>query len=217
MSENLTGGGSQGGAEVAGPRRQRIEGDRVILREKRLADAERDYAWRCDPELSRLDASLPLNVPYSVFLQRFTDELKYPYYDWHRLAIETRDGRHIGSCVYHMCGGMSGEVELGIMIGDPQYRDKGYGRDVISTAVRHIFEDSGLERVYLHTLNWNVRAQKCFTKCGFVPCGELVRGAHTFMVMELRRDWARQQPRNGTGASTESREMRQATGRAGMT
>ncbi len=186
MSE-LPGSTSRRDAVTSGPRAQRIEGERVVLREKRLSDAELDYAWRCDPELARLDAAEPLKAPFATFLRRYQEDLRFPYLHWHRLAIETRDGRHIGNCVYHNGTGEPNEAELGIMIGDPQYRNQGYGTDVISTVVRHIFQDPCYDRIYLHTLDWNIRAQKCFRKCGFVSCGELVRGEHTFMVMELRR------------------------------
>lgn len=196
MSDSLgrecaAGGKAEGRAAM---RAQRIEGERVVLREKRLADAEDDYAWRRDPELARLDAAQPLTAPFSAFLRRYEEELRHPSWHWRRLAIETRDGKHIGNCVYHSYNGEAGEVELGIMIGDPQYRDKGYGSDVVSTVSRHIFHDPNLDRIYLHTLTWNVRAQKCFRKCGFVPCGEIVRGGYTFLIMELRRRWYRQPP-----------------------
>ncbi len=190
MSE-LSRSTGRSGEGTAGPRAQRIEGERVVLREKRLSDAELDYAWRCDPDLARLDAAEPLKTPFSTFLRRYQEDLRFPYLHWHRLAIETFDGKHIGNCVYHNGSGEPNEAELGIMIGDPQYRDKGYGTDVISTVVRHMFQDPGFDRIYLHTLDWNIRAQKCFSKCGFVTCGELVRGEYTFMVMELRRAWKR--------------------------
>ncbi|MDO8490563.1 MAG: GNAT family N-acetyltransferase [Dehalococcoidia bacterium] len=178
--------------DALGERVQRIEGGRVVLREKRVADAEHDYAWRCDPDLARLDAAQPLRAPFATFLRRYEEDLQYPCREWHRLGIDTREGRHIGNCVYHNGGGNANEVELGIMIGDPQYRNKGYGADVITTIAGHIFEEPNTDRIYLHTLDWNVRAQKCFRKCGFVPCGEIVRGGHTFIIMELRRRWRRE-------------------------
>ena len=44
-------------------------------------------------------------------------------------------------------------------------------------------------RVYLHTLDWNVRAQKAFAAVGFRDCGRLRRGDNRFHVMEVRREW----------------------------
>ena len=53
-----------------------------------------------------------------------------------------------------------------------------------------VFNTTGLERIYLKTLNWNQRAQKCFRKCGFAKYGELTRGGYDFFLMEIRRsEW----------------------------
>ena len=41
-----------------------IRGEKVVLREKRIQDAEDDYAWRTDEELARLDATRPLKMSF---------------------------------------------------------------------------------------------------------------------------------------------------------
>ena len=48
----------------------RIQGQKVVLREKRLEDAEDDYAWRSDPELAAFDAVAPLrtSLSHSLFI-----------------------------------------------------------------------------------------------------------------------------------------------------
>jgi len=46
-----------------------LRGARVVLRDKRLEDAEQDYIWRSDPELARLDAAYPLNMTFDRFLK----------------------------------------------------------------------------------------------------------------------------------------------------
>ena len=50
-----------------------LHGARIILREKRLEDAEQDYIWRSDPELARLDAAYPLTMSYDRYLKIFQD------------------------------------------------------------------------------------------------------------------------------------------------
>ena len=47
-----------------------------------------------------------------------------------------------------------------------------------------------LARLYLHTLDWNIRAQKAFEKAGFRACGTSWRDARTFVVMEIWREQA---------------------------
>ncbi len=164
-----------------------IKGKKVVLREKRLEDAADDYAWRRDSELCRLDASFPIAVPFMDFLASYMEEFEYQSLRRRRLAIETLNGRHIGNLMYYDIDERRGEAELGVMIGDRDYWDRGYGTDAITTLINHIFQTTNLERIYLNTLNWNLRAQRCFEKCGFVACGHASRGGHQFVVMEVRR------------------------------
>ncbi len=162
-----------------------ILGSKIRLRGKKLADTQDDYKWQTDPELARLDAVRPLSSTFSEYLSGFVHELRNSSPIRHPFAIETLDGRHIGNCVYYGGDGTKDEAELGIMIGDRDYRDKGYGTDVVTTLVGYIFRETGLKRIYLKTLEDNYRAQQCFKKCGFTPCGNMVRDRYRFVLMEM--------------------------------
>jgi RimJ/RimL family protein N-acetyltransferase len=53
-----------------------------------------------------------------------------------------------------------------------------------------MFNERNLKRVYLHTLEWNHRAQRSFGKCGFNPVRPVRRMGRDFIFMEvLRDDW----------------------------
>src|SRR3990170_4387759 len=106
-----------------------LRGDRVVLREKRIEDAPDDYAWRKDPELACLDAALPLTMPYSEYLLIYSEELNYRSQRRCRLAVDNLDHKHIGNIMYYDVDEFRGEAELGILIGDRDYWDKGYGVD----------------------------------------------------------------------------------------
>lgn len=163
---------------------------KVILRAKRLADAQDDYAWQTDPELAQLDAVPLLTMPFSQYLSDYAGELHYPSMIRHRFAIETLDGKHIGSCAYYGVNDTKGEAELGIMIGDRDCWDKGYGADAVGALLDYIFRRTNLKRIHLKTLDSNIRAQKCFQKCGFTLCGHLVRDGFSFVLMEMhRKQW----------------------------
>ena len=167
-----------------------LRGARVILRDKRLEDAEQDYTWRCDPELARLDAAYPLTMNYDRFLKIFQDQLKYPPPGSHHFATETQDGKFIGNCMYYDLDSVNREAELGIVIGDRDYWSNAYGYDVVTTLLDYLFSEMKLKRVYLHTLEWNKRAQRCFEKCGFTPVRPVRRMSQDFVLMEVRReDW----------------------------
>jgi len=164
-----------------------IVSSRIVLRDKSTDDAWDDYAWETDPELTRLDAAPVLAITYEQYLQEYSDELLHPYRNNRQFAIDTPDGKHIGNCSYYNIDKYRGEAEVGIMIGDRDYWDKGYGAEVINTLVDHIFGKTTFNRIYLKTLDWNTRAQNCFKKCGFTPYEEMDRDGFSFILMELHR------------------------------
>jgi len=176
-----------------------VQGDEVILREKRIEDGPDDYAWRTDEELARLDASRPLNMQYADFLKYSREELAFPGPRSQRFAIDTRSGKHIGNCMCYDIDLRQGEAELGIMIGDREYWGKGYGTDSVKSLLRYVFTSMTLTRVYLHTLDWNHRARQSFTKSGFREVKQVRRSGMDFILMEvLRSDWERDQE-DGSG------------------
>jgi RimJ/RimL family protein N-acetyltransferase len=167
-----------------------LQGVRVLLRDKRLEDAEFDYIWRCDPELARLDAAYPLTMNYDRYLKIFQDQLRYPTPGSHHFAIEVADEKFIGNCMYYDLDSINREAELGIVIGDRDYWSGAYGYDAVVTLLDYMFSEKNLKRVYLHTLQWNQRAQRCFSKCGFNPVREVRRMGQDFILMEVwREDW----------------------------
>ena len=181
--------------------RVEIRGRKVVIREKRIDDVADDYAWRTDEELSRLDATQPLRMSLSDFARFSREEIVFNTPASRRLAIDTLDGLHIGNCMYYDIDLRRGEAELGIMIGNRDYWGMGYGADSVDALLTHIFTTTDLGRVYLHTLDWNVRAQRCFTKSGFREVKKVRRSGFDFLLMHiLREDW---ESRSGNGVGPE--------------
>ena len=164
-------------------------GTLVHLRAKQIEDAENDYAWRCDPELAAYDAARPLRASYKTFASTMREELNYPTTHRRTFAIEDIESeRHIGNVMYYGYDPRAGEAELGITIGKRDFWSSGYGTDAVRTLVQYLFDEIGLSRVYLHTLSWNYRAQRCFERAGFQRVRELQRGGHEFILMEIEPD-----------------------------
>ena len=163
-------------------------GTKVRLREKKLKDAHNDYRWQTNPELVRLDAMPRLTISFPRYLVDYTAVLCNPSPKRQTFAIETFDGRHIGNCVYYNIDENKGEAEMGIMIGERDCWGKGYGTDSVATLVDYIFHETGLQRIHLKTLDWNERAQRCFLKCGFTPCGQMMKNGYQFLLMEIKRE-----------------------------
>ena len=161
---------------------------KVVLRPKRLEDAWDDYAWRADEELAALDAALPFRQSYEDFLRLYEGELRYPSPWSRRFAIDTPEGKHIGNCMCYDINPSYREAELGIMIGDRDYWSQSYGYDSMVALVDIMFHEGSFRRLYLHTLEGNIRARKCFEKCGFSLHRFVRRDGKNFALMELFRD-----------------------------
>ena len=166
-----------------------LTGRLVILREKRMDDVANDYAWRCDHELSTFDAISPARLSAQEYMLSYTEELRNMSKMKRWFAIDSLDGKHIGNCMYYDVNEDRKQAKLGIMIGNRDYWGKGYGTDAVTTLVNHIFDKTDFDKIYLDTLAWNLRAQRCFQKCGFVTCGKVNKRGNDFLLMELHRSW----------------------------
>lgn len=56
---------------------------------------------------------------------------------------------------------------VGIAIGEPQYRGKGYGTESMNLLLKFAFRGLNMHRVNLNVFAFNQRAIRCYEKCGF--------------------------------------------------
>ena len=174
-----------------------IKGSKINLRSKIIEDAEQDYEWRADPELSALDATVPINISLREYISHFKDELKYPVPWSVKFAIEDKDGYLIGNIMYYDIDPIEKEAEIGIIIGDKMFLGKGYGTDALLTLTSHIFNTTNIILLYLHTLTTNNRARKSFKKAGFKEVGPIRKEGMNFIKMELsKNNWEKTNPQN---------------------
>lgn len=165
------------------------DGELVRLRRKRPHDAYLDWTWRRDVDLASLDATRTTTLSFEQFRNQYLWQLQRNEIYRSTFAIEDLEGRHIGNVMYYNVDRQSQEAELGVLIGDRDYWGGGYGREAVSLLIDFVFTTTAFRRVYLHTLDWNVRAQKAFRAAGFKDCGRARRGRQRFHIMEVRREW----------------------------
>ena len=165
------------------------DGELVRIRRKRPHDAFLDWTWRRDVDLASLDATRVTTLTFEQYRNQYLWQLQRAQIYRSTFAIEDLDGRHIGNVMYYNIDRQRQEAELGVVIGDRDYWGGGYGREAVSLLVDFIFTTTALTRIYLHTLDWNVRAQKSFGAAGFRDCGRARRGHQRFHIMEVRREW----------------------------
>ena len=147
-----------------------IEGRLVRLRAIDVTDSERARVWINDREVTR---NLMARYPISLASEQEWAQGAAKSVDYRdvRLGIETKDGVHIGFCGLHHGRPEDRHAELGIMIGDKGYWDKGYGTDTMLTLVRFGFDQMNLHKVTLGVFAPNERAQAVYRKVGFVEEG----------------------------------------------
>lgn len=164
-------------------------GRKTVVRRKRMADAADEYAWRSDVELARFDASTPVRVPFEDYQRNWCFDIRFTDTAGRSFAVEDETGQHIGNIMYYNRNAARREAELGISIGRRDCWAQGYGTDAVAALVAQLFRTTDLQRLYLHTLDWNTRAHRSFRKAGFADCGSTWRHGHTFITMEVRRQW----------------------------
>ncbi len=147
-----------------------IEGKLVRLRAIEPADAANAYKWINDREVTRY---LMARYPFSLASEEDWAKVaaKPSEYSEARFAIETKDGQHIGFCGLHRGRPEERTADLGIMIGDRGFHERGYGTDAMMTMVRFGFEQMNLHRISLGVFEFNQRAQAVYHKVGFVDEG----------------------------------------------
>lgn len=173
-----------------------IHGQKVILRpyEEGFSDEELAllYRWSQDEEILRWNAGSPVGLTLSEFKREFERQRTMPRADREIFAILTAEDELIGRIgILHM-DPWGRQAELGIVIGAKEHWGQGYGTDAVMTLLRHIFTTTDLERIYLFTYVENLRAQRCFAKCGFRRIGTVKRlfpdrGVREEVEMEIWR------------------------------
>jgi RimJ/RimL family protein N-acetyltransferase len=136
-------------------------------------DLEDALRWVNDREVTLWLTSLRYPMARKDEKKWFDDSPSNSFADGVRLAIETKDGKAIGSINLHRTHAEDRNCGLGIMIGEKDYWSNGYGTDAMLTLLKLAFEEMNLHRVWLHVFPDNERAVACYLKCGFREEGRL--------------------------------------------
>jgi RimJ/RimL family protein N-acetyltransferase len=171
-----------------------IDGTMVRLRARSKDDAVRVERWLSDPEIAR-----NMGERYGAslgFQERRHEQITSEFitFGYMALAIDTKEGEHIGGCSLFRMSAEDASAWLGIMIGARAYWSRGYGSDALLTLCRFGFEEMNLNRIALEVWGFNEHAMRCYQRCGFVEEARLrediyVDGKyHDDVVMALLRD-----------------------------
>jgi RimJ/RimL family protein N-acetyltransferase len=145
---------------------KKIPGKKTILRVLEKGDLKRSLTWLKDPSV---------NMYLSHNFRDYTEEQELKWFEFVQnsnndvvFAIEDIDTNlHIGNCALHKIDWEKESCEMGIVIGEKNYWDKGYGSDVIKSIINFAFADLNLKSIKLDVYKYNRRAIRVYRKCGF--------------------------------------------------
>jgi RimJ/RimL family protein N-acetyltransferase len=140
-----------------------IKGEKVILRPIKMSDAPRFVKWLNNPEVHKfLQTRRHLSLAFERKWLRNALKSKSNI----NLAIETKDGTHIGSASLEINADHNRAV-FGIVIGDKNYWDHGLGSEAGRLIIDYGFKKLKLHRIELGVLEYNPRAMKVYKRLGF--------------------------------------------------
>ncbi len=174
-----------------------ILGERIRLRAIEREDLPLFVAWLNDPEVRQyLYMDLPLSMAQE---EDWYENMRKQAPRQHPLVIEITTPQGwvpIGNVSLFDFNDQHRSAELGIMIGEKKYWNKGYGREAVRLICRHGFETLNLHRIYLWVYATNLRGIRAYEKAGFVHEGRMReaifnKGEYIDLVLMgiLRTEW----------------------------
>lgn len=170
-----------------------LRGEHVYLRPAEPADAELVHRWYSDARVLSLMGELPRSL--AAWRTNFQPDGSDRVFAF--VVCRLTDDEPVGRTDVFEIDRHNGSAAFGITIGDPAQWGRGLGTDAINVVVDFAFGQLRLERLWLATDAFNVRAQAAYRKAGFVEEGRL---RHVYFqdgeyvdevrMAMLREEWA---------------------------
>jgi len=148
-----------------------ISGKQVRLRAAEKEDIPNFLRWINDEEVTE---NLPFLMPISHFEEDdwYESMMKKPASE-HILVIEIKDEKKkgsyfpIGNCTFFHINWINRSTEIGILIGEKSFWNKGYGTETMRLMIKHGFNNLNLHRIWLRVFPANKRGIRAYEKAGF--------------------------------------------------
>ncbi|MFX1503371.1 MAG: GNAT family N-acetyltransferase [Promethearchaeota archaeon] len=143
----------------------------------KLGPIKREYIdsflkWFNDPEITQY---LIMYRPMTRMSEEdWIENLKEKNDDIHFSIVifhENGSEKIIGNCGLHKINWKDRIAEVGIVIGEKEYQNKGYGSEALDILLEYGFDTVNLNRIELYVYEYNTRAIKSYKKVGFVEEG----------------------------------------------
>ncbi|MCR5209312.1 MAG: GNAT family N-acetyltransferase [Lachnospiraceae bacterium] len=167
----------------------RIEGNRIFLRQMRADDTKDILRWRNNPSVVRR----------FIYRETVTEE---DHLKWIREKVDTglvkqfiitvrETGRGIGSVYLQKIDMDNKTAEFGIFIGEDDENGKGYGTEALQLITNYAFEKLGLVRLTLRVLEDNKSARSVYEKNGWImvpdDCGSIMSDGREVRILDMEK------------------------------
>lgn len=142
-----------------------LQGNKVNVRSLIREDIINIVKWKTDPEIADLVRGGPIHTTIEIENRRFDRHNEGS--DTLRLLIETKQKKAIGFISLGDIDKENKKAELGMLIGEKAYWNRGYGTDALITLLDYLFTKLDFNRIALEVFDYNLRAKKAYEKIGF--------------------------------------------------
>jgi RimJ/RimL family protein N-acetyltransferase len=143
----------------------RIRGEKVGFRPLEEGDAERCYIWFNDGEILRfINDQFPKTHTFELeWLKKYGVSRD----DVTMSLLELVSGKHIGNGGLHQIDWQNRCATMGLVIGDKEAQNKGYGTEAEKLLMEFGFMVLNLERIQASVIGNNPRSRKVAERVGF--------------------------------------------------
>lgn len=147
-----------------------VKTQNLILRNHEEPDISHWMDWVNDEEVTRfLSISPPLTREDE---EEFFQSCRENLYMLPISICDKKTKKPIGTAALEINMHNEKRASFGIMIGDKDSWNKGFGQEVLRRIIKMAFEELGFESMYLDVFVENIAAQKCYEKCGMQQVGK---------------------------------------------
>ncbi len=149
---------------------KKLEGERIYLSPMNVEDASTYTKWLNDFNVTDyLGASHKMtNVELERnYILNTNENTKHSF-----AIIDKEKDLLIGNCGFVKLDPFRRIAEIGIFIGEEEYRNNGYGPEALKLLIDYGFNYLNLNNIMLKVFSFNERAIKAYKKCGFKEFGK---------------------------------------------
>ncbi|MCD6580005.1 GNAT family N-acetyltransferase [bacterium] len=151
-----------------------LNGKNIYLRPPELNDASIFGKWFNDPEIRKYISN---RFPYSLFIEEELIKNINSEKNVFLVICEKKSKKAIGNMSINI-NWVNRRAMLGIIIGEIEFQNKGYGKEAMVLMLDYAFSELNLHKIVLEVYDFNKKALSLYKKLGFKREGHFKK--HSF-------------------------------------